>query len=670
MQNLALIHLWQKFGNSKNPPHDLRGWFNNLRKNDGGKFFPFLVEPSGKIERYYALKADSKDPDNTILDPADMASLDNDSDSGTLIPFNKPSGPRSSQLGPVIKIDKKATSSPSPLTLKDTLKSFDKISEKGDEWSKYFSEICSTWRRNKVDGVSNEETNSETALHHAVKRIKKEKNKVTVYLVYEDEEGRLPGDVPEYQEYLSKQLDADQKYTTEKAQGKFVTQCSLCGTENVKAYAAGCSAAGINISNIDREGAFPELTNSNAHLSYAICSDCADLLYVFKFHVISNYQVPIMERTSLILPNLNLNSNLLGDFIRNFQKYVNGLSDKKDKALAIEQKKLLRLLSKEKVTITIDILWAKFGQKIEKIHGAITQILPSRLLEMHKSGKDFHTIQNPFFPNHPVSGYEFDLNLSFLHCLFQRPGGQKAKNINESKKFFELKRLIAEGLYKKRQIPEQRFWDEIMVTARWYLTNIFILDSKKLTFELLHEGYSDKKRATWLTLAGWVKHLAMTLEYFKKMEVIENMKNKRTYEPESDLLKPYFRESSGINTDQKAFAFILGILYGKVMSVQGAKEFNVGTNSLTWLKRLTLNGSDLPELYNKVRGKLLAYETEKSSKVRELISELGRLTIILGDQIILKQTECCYFLLVGQSLSVHILPKPKGKDENNNKNGN
>ena len=137
----------------------------------------------------------------------------------------------------------------------------------------------------------------------------------------------------------------------------------------------------------------------------------------------------------------------------------------------------------------------------------------------------------------------------------------------------------------------------------------------------------------------------------------KKMENKRTYFPEMEKLQNYFSDDCGINTDEKAYAFILGILYGKVMQMQGKKGVNVSANALTWLKRLTLTGSDLPDLYVKIRGKLLAYNAEGNEALRAVIKEIGILGNKLGDEINLKQTSCCYFLLLGQSLTIDILPK-------------
>lgn len=135
----------------------------------------------------------------------------------------------------------------------------------------------------------------------------------------------------------------------------------------------------------------------------------------------------------------------------------------------------------------------------------------------------------------------------------------------------------------------------------------------------------------------------------------------KLYEPQMERLRPYFGPESGIDSLQKAYAFQLGILYGKVLQVQGARGVNVGANALTWLKRLTLKGKDLPELYVKIREKLLAYETEKSVEVRALIKEIGRLGVQLGDNIELDEIPTNYYLLLGQSLSTTILSKKEEK---------
>ena len=111
-----------------------------------------------------------------------------------------------------------------------------------------------------------------------------------------------------------------------------------------------------------------------------------------------------------------------------------------------------------------------------------------------------------------------------------------------------------------------------------------------------------------------------------------------SFEPDLETLKPFFGPETGINSPEKAYIFLLGVLFGKLLEVQGARGVNVSANALTWLKRLTLTSRDLPELYTKIREKLMIYGTEKSPKVRELITEIGRVGVRLGDPIQLSQT--------------------------------
>jgi len=658
IQKLTLCFLWQNLNSDKKPHSELREWFNKERHTNSGRFFSYLVEPVGKIEKYYCLSADSKDENTSILEGFDIGSLNDNA--AEKIPFNRPSGPQSPQIGPVIKRSYSSNAGPGPSTkiLNSTIKSFKEKAEGELPWSDYFKEAISVFTREKLCYIGEIiEKKNKTAFDLAIDKIPEQNE--TVFLIFKDNKGKLPGEVPEYIEYLNTMIDGESKYSTLKSPGQQLPYCPLCNKKNAIVYASGCSAAGINIFNIDREGAFAGITNVNAHLSYAICADCADLLYIFKFHIIDKYITYIAGHKALVIPDVNLDMKSVSRFIQHFQVYAKGLASNKiedaNKAANIEQTQLLRVLADSRAVTTIDIIWADFGQKVENIRGIITDILPSRLRRIYELGKKFDDIINPVFPKYKIETISFDVNLSFLFQLFKRPGGKKAKKINESKKLFKLKKLIAESIYKKKNIPEKRFWEETMITARWYLFDFF--DPETSSFGILNEGYSDKMNKKWLTFAGWIRHLAMALEYFKYMEVMNRMDNKRTYIPASKALGPYFNDDCGINTDYKAFAFILGILYGRVMSIQGAKGVNVGSNALTWLKRLTLSGKDLPELFIKVREKLLAYNAEGNERTREIIHELGTLGFRLGNDIKLDQIECCYFLLLGQSISVDIFPK-------------
>jgi len=283
MQNLALCYLWKELEGSKSPPDDLRAWFINAKENDSGKFFVYLVEPAGKIEKFYTLSADPDNSNIAVLESADIDSLDGNP--AIRLPFNKPSGPRSPQIGPVIKrsYSAKKGSGPTLQILKSTLSNFEEISNSTNPWADYFLQVHTIFNRKQISYAGEVFNCGENALHQAVQIIPETK---PVFLVVKDQDNNLPGDLFEYRQYLSTKLNADNKYCIKEAPPVKLEHCYCCGTPNVNCYSAGLSKSGLNIFNIDRDGAFPNVTNTNAFMSYAICENCADLLYVFKlkFH--------------------------------------------------------------------------------------------------------------------------------------------------------------------------------------------------------------------------------------------------------------------------------------------------------------------------------------------------------------------------------------------------
>ena len=657
MQNLALCHLWKELEGNKPPPDDLRTWFINEKANDPGKFFSYLIEPAGKITKFYTLSAHPDNDDVAVLESADIGSLSKNI--ASFLPYfdTPPNGTKY----PVLKrtLDKNRIPTPKNSIIETSLKNYEMFKIQYPDTAPFFDEIIDVWKRKKVFWSGEIFKTKTSALELSISLIDESK---TVFLTYKDIKGLLPGERTEYLNFFSSIL-AEKKYGLKKAPS-IIQDCYLCNSSQVKCYPAGLSNSGINIFNFDRIGSFPALIEKNAHLSYSICENCADLLYVFKFHVMNNYISYVAGQETLMLPELYLNPKLLNKFLTNYKKYIEKLDSVPDKALIIEKKRLIKILKNEEAIGTIDIIWSKDslrGQSIGNLSGQISDILPSRLRTIDNANKQFKDKHSVFFPEHRVEGFEFDLNLSFVQELLKRPGGKKAKQSNTSQKLVELKRMLAESIYKQKFIPEKRFWEEVMIAAQWYMRCLFEKD--KPENDCLYEGYSEKKGkiTIWMSFAGWIKHLSMTLNYLQFMEVIKKMRNKRTYFPEMEKLKNYFSEDCGINTDEKAYAFILGILYGKVMQIQGAKGVNVSSNALTWLKRLTLTGSDLPDLYVKIREKLLAYNAEGNEALRAVIKEIGILGNKLGDEINLKQTSCCYFLLLGQSLTVDILPKKENK---------
>jgi CRISPR-associated protein Csh1 len=652
MRTLALDYLFDKLGEKDNPPQNLEEWYYKLRTDHPERLFPFLVESVEGIEKVYILEKDVEEKTARLV-PEDMTE-----EKAKWLPFIKPTGGRSPQIGPIIKVSK---DSPKVLTLENTMESWKEIADSNKLWSPYFCEIVDLLNYPQVKLPDNCIIKGyKNLLVAGVEKLREKKQ--NVLLTVRNKNNELPGQCVEYCKYLVKEKLAGAKYITEDAPVQDNQTCPLCGTSGITIFPNALKGAGINISNVDRAGAFPGIDTGQAWKGYALCNACADLLYIYKFHFLkkdsknqNSFITPIAGDNAVVIPFATVDHHARQGIWKAVKDIVKTASSDVEEA----ELTILDILEGEKGILNLTFLWATIGQNIEKVTGMITNVPPTRLVQLSKVNDESRDWKHPLFPHTFLrikeSNFSPDLSLRALGTLFKRARGKKAKDVNASMKLRQLKRGIAASVYHKTEIPMVRFWEEIITTARWYWLNAIENGS---AYGLLNEG-KKKTGEQYLTAAGWIRHLCWWIYYFKKLEVM-SMESK-FYEPQMERLKPYFGLESGIDSPQKAYAFLLGALYGKVLQVQGAKGVNVGANALTWLKRLTLKGRDLPELYVKIREKLLAYETEKSEDVRELIAEIGNLGCRLGDNIELGEISTNYYLLLGQSLTTTILPKKEGK---------
>lgn len=657
MRELALLDLHQRFGYSACS-------FDTIRQAHGQDIAPLLVEASENIPRVYLLQ---EIPGKTGVVRMWCEELDNDK--LLRLPFNKPSGSQSAAIGPVIKRTfKKEDKPPYGPTLKiqnTTKEAFEEQSNGQHEWSNYFKEVCQILFRTftLIYNAQTYEVGSGTQDPHILAAaLRLIPDKETVFLSLVDQAGRWPGDRLDYRNYLTQSL-AESKYVTDKATAYHPADCPLCSALSTTLYPNALKGAGLNFSNMFRSGAFPGLQIEHAWKSYSLCLDCADLLYIFKNHLLNKFIGKIAGKDALLLPSLLGTGIDKKKFIKSWNSYIENLDGQ---AIKHRERQLMKFFQgQDDAHFVLHILWAKFGQLVEEVQGYVTDILPSRLQKLIKFNKLANNWSHALAPQYPLEEADFDLPLSLFGPLFKRPGGKKAGAANDSVRLFELKRQLADALYHGSPLGniQKALWKELLLTARWYLDDIAATEN---AWGLLHEGYSEKggKQVRYWTLAGWIRHLARFLYYLDITGILSMEQTPFFFEPQLEALKPFFRPGCGINNEKKAFAFLLGILYGKLLQVQGARGVNVTTNALTWLKRLELAGRDLPELYTKIREKLMVYETESNPDVRSLIYDIGRLGALLGDRISLDATATCYFLLLGQSVMTQVLPsKPKKEEE-------
>ena len=662
MRKLTLLDLnWRCGENDLSLPE--------IRVQYGDRLAPLLVESAEKITRVYLLQVVPEQPGRVRLWAEDLDQAKRDR-----LPFNKPTGSQSAALGPVFKRSinpkKNPPYGPSLKIQNTTAKEFKAQANAVAVWGDYFREVCAAL----FEGTTLIYSDAVHVVgpghadpHILAAAIRLIPEKETVFLSVVDAAGRWPGDRPEYQAYLADAL-ASIKYVTGDAAAYGPADCPLCGARGVTLY-PNLRGTGINFANMDRAGAFPGLDTADAWKGYGLCLDCADLLYVFKNHLLGQqFLGAVAGDKALLLPDLIGNPEGRRQFLEDWRKYLQHLGG--NKAASYEGDLLEFVRDRDDAQVVLHILWATFGQVVDEVRGVVNDILPSQLRRLAKLNQAANRWPHPLGPCYPMEEAQFDLGLNMLGALLKRPyrprlSKEANRKANQNNRVLNIKRQLAESVYHITPLRESTsgLWRELLITARWYLDDIA---GSQNTWGLLHEGHSEKgkKQTRYWTLAGWIRHLSRLLYYLDLTGVLPMETTDTPFEPSLPALAPYFHPGSGLSSPERAFAFLLGILYGKVIQVQAARGVNVASNALTWLKRLHLDGRDLPDLYNKIREKLLTYEVEGNADVRAIVHDLGRLGAgQLGDHITLDQTTTCYFLLLGQSVTVEILPTKANKNE-------
>lgn len=646
MRQLALDFLY----NELKGVGEAEEWYIRLRENRMEVLLPYLIESAkdSMATNYYVMYPHMNDNKVAVLEQRVFKQED-----ANRLPFVQSTGSQSASLGPVVKrtFSKTKGSGPSHKILDTTLKAFDKISNQNLPWSSYFSYAHELFSRPVLQFSGNDF--EDIALYKAIEIIDERK---TAYLSILDDKGRLPGEREDYRKYLQEVL-AKEKYSTQKIAPEEGKVDSLTG-EKTKVYPNSLAGSGLNLTNADRPGVFPNLLEANAWKKFSLGAHNADLLYTFNFHMRTDFIGKIAGEKALVLPQLSFDQDKRQEFIRKFKTYINNLES--GEGVNYREEALLGYYKDVPDAISnITIIWANFGQKLENITGIVSDILPSRLSSIAQKIESLD-IDSYVFPKYQVKEVEPDLQFNSLSALLKCPGGKKNQKTNESAKLFEFKRDTVARIYHGRGISMNRFWDEVLNVARRYLVEA--AESNNV-YGLINEG-TGKKR-TFLTLASWVKHLAKYIYFFTELGVYETMSNSWSYEPKQKSLKTFFSNTvrtAGLNNEDKVYTFLLGVLFGKVMEVQGARGVNVAANALTWLKRLNMTGADLPLLYNKVREKLLAYETESREEVAAIVEEIGHLGVRIGTPS-LNKTDACYYLLLGQSLTKTLIPTKSRADK-------
>jgi len=376
---------------SEGIPENLSQWFINFNQTHPDQLLPYLIEDLGKIEKVYTISPDIHDSELVHLTVSELTE-----EKRNLFPFVKPSGSQSGQLGPVIKRSYTGNKAgPSPKIIKTTYDDWKGYSTSDDISTAYYEDILNILSRRKINFLNKEtlewHEKSKTLLDFVIFELGKEES--TVLITVKDTNGRYPGEIPEYLKHLMNILRPS-KYETTSAPGVEGGTCCLCEAKDVMIFPNGLKGAGINFGNVDREGAFSNLSVSNSWKNFALCGGCADLLYIYKNHAIvkNPFQCFVAGEKALIVPAFSKKSN------KKFMKSIGKIVKKAEDGVETVEQRMWDLLVQEETILNLNFYWVTVGQNIEDLQGAITDVPPTRLREISQLNRQSKDWESPVFP--------------------------------------------------------------------------------------------------------------------------------------------------------------------------------------------------------------------------------------------------------------------------------
>ena len=437
-------------------------------------------------------------------------------------------------------------------------------------------------------------------------------------------------------------------------------KCSLCHTE-AELFPNVLSGVGINIANVDKPGFFPGVASENAGKAFPICAPCAEALYVAKFHVFSNLRQNISGHQALIIPHLvesEDKSEALEIVTSDFGRLRRDISGAERTEAGI-----LKDLAENKGIATITFIIGDVGgQSVENIRKVIPDVLPSRLSEISNAIEEINKMHEDYPFKHPWKSKYSPLNgnLRIVRDILGMPGYRKPPAGKRSPfKASSVNSLdLLSAIFLKREYPLKALLAEF---------------SSKLSYDFLGALSDDDKNKPIYLIMDNIANMVHSLLFLNKLGVIEMETGKKfvsKYLEKHEGLKPLNdflnEEARGLETEEKQYAFLVGLLFGKLVSIQRARQ--VSANALRWLKGLQVSPQDLMDIFVKTKSKLDDYSTPKtawSEEMRGVAEAIGALGADIKEWDISRK-EIPYYLCLGQSLSGYYLPR-KGIDNETKK---
>ena len=499
----------------------------------------------------------------------------------------------------------------SPSKLKKTVERFIKESKDKENVADWVQNVVKIYTSEEVEvGELDKEGKLEKKPFFETVEWAKENKKVNIFSVKIN--GKYNAEIKELLDFA---LTNKQKtnYQTDKVKSVNSSgiKCSLCHTET-ELFPNVLSGVGINIANVDKPVFFPGVASENAGKAFPICAPCAEALYTAKFHVFSNLRQNIAGHQALIIPHLvesEDKSEALEIVTSDFGRSRNDISGAERKETGI-----LKDLAENKGIATITFIIGDIGgQNVENIRKVIPDVLPSRLSEISNAIEEINKMHADYPFKHPWKSKYSPLNgnLRIVSDVLgipryrKPPAGKrspfKASSVNSLD--------ILSAIFLKRQYPLRALLAEF---------------SAKLSYDFLGALSDEDKNKPIYSIRDNIANMVHLLLFMNKLEVIEMGSGKNfvsKYLEKHEGLKPLndflSEEARGLETEEKQYAFLVGLLFGKLVSIQQARQ--VSANALRWLKGLQVSPQDLMDIFVKTKSKLDDYSTPKTAWSEEMM---------------------------------------------------
>ncbi len=468
-------------------------------------------------------------------------------------------------------------------------------------------------------------------------------------------QGRYPGDIPSLaHDALARK--ADTIFQTAGSPAHEGGTCTLCRREG-KVYPNVLSGCGFNLLNVDKPGFFPDCDPAAAWQVNPICRECGEQIYVARWRVFPRLTRRVCGRELLAIPHL-LDGEDPGDLLRALVADYDPESTPLATADTAEQF-LYDALAQSRAVATVTYLVGTIaGQDVKDISRVIPNVIPSRLGAVADAIRAVNAASRALPDDHPFAFYGLDAKKTPV----------RRNPVTESLTILQgalgtRKQKGAGAAYTAMAVN----YDDLLLailTGQPYPTRPLFAD---FAGKLLHDlrqagGDSPAAQVGTITRTARAMHITLSLLHRLKTISLPDGVNYVTstldrYEPLAPL-NQFLTTSPGIDSREKTFAFLLGLLAGKLVSIQLGRRVN--PESLRWIAATTFSERDLRDLFVRVRSKLDQYsssqgETAWSAEMRGVAEALA----VTGAGIqkwSLSRDEAAYWFAVGHSLQPAFLP--------------